>query len=60
MAEQPQAIKPIIEIEDFSSKRRFRDLPWWFFAIILIAVYAFIVISQMKNIIVHLISSNLV
>lgn len=45
MTEQPQAIKPIIEIEDFSSKRGLRDLPWWFFAIILIAIYAFIVIS---------------
>ena len=45
MTEQPHAIKPIIEIEDFSSKRGFRDLPWWFFAIVLIAIYAFIVIS---------------
>jgi polar amino acid transport system permease protein len=45
VTDQPQAIKPIIVIEDFSSKRKFRDLPWWFFAIILIAIYAFIVIS---------------
>lgn len=45
MAEQPQAIKPIIELDDLSSKRRIRDLPWWFFAIILIAVYVFFIIS---------------
>ncbi len=49
MAEQPLAIKPIIEIEDFSSNRRLRDLPWWFFAIILIAIYAFIVISTNED-----------
>lgn len=45
MVEQPQVIKPIIELDDFSSKRKFRDLPWWFFALILIAIYVFIVIS---------------
>jgi polar amino acid transport system permease protein len=45
VAEQPQAIKPIIELDDLSSKRRIRDLPWWFFAIILIAVYVFFIIS---------------
>ena len=45
MVEQPQAIKPIIELDDFSSKRKFRDLPWWFFALILIAIYVFFVIS---------------
>lgn len=44
MAEQPQAIKPIIEIDGFSSKKGFRDLPWWLFAIILIAIYAAIII----------------
>lgn len=49
MTDQPQAIKPIIEIDDFSSKRGLRDLPWWFFAIILIAIYAFIVISTNEN-----------
>jgi len=43
--EQPQGIKPVIEIDDFSSKRKFRDLPWWFFALILIAIYVFFVIS---------------
>jgi len=45
VVEQPQAIKPIIELDDFSSKRKFRDLPWWFFALILIAIYVFFVIS---------------
>ena len=45
MTDQPQAIKPIIEIDDLSSKRRLRDLPWWFFALILIAIYVFIIIS---------------
>ncbi len=45
MAEQPQALKPIIELDDFSSKRKLRDLPWWFFALILIAIYVFFVIS---------------
>ena len=45
MFEQPQGIKPIIEIDDFSSKRKLRDLPWWFFALILIAIYVFYVIS---------------
>ncbi len=45
MFEQPQGIKPVIEIDDFSSKRKFRDLPWWFFALILIAIYVFFVIS---------------
>ncbi|MCJ7717314.1 MAG: amino acid ABC transporter permease [Anaerolineales bacterium] len=49
MAEQPQAINPIIKIDDFSSKRRLRDLPWWFFALILIAIYAIIVISTNEN-----------
>lgn len=43
MAEQFQEVKPI-KIEDFSSKRRLRDLPWWFFGIILIAIYAAIII----------------
>jgi polar amino acid transport system permease protein len=49
MTDQPQAIKPIIEIDDLSSKKRIRDLPWWFFALILIAVYVFIVISSNEN-----------
>ena len=45
MVEQPQVKKPKIKIEDSSSKRRLRDLPWWLFAILLIAIYAFFVIS---------------
>lgn len=49
MAEQPQAIKPIIEIDDLTSKKRIRDLPWWFFAIILIAVYVFFIISTNED-----------
>lgn len=49
MAEQPQGIKPIIELEDFSSKRKLRDLPWWFFAIILIAIYVFFIISTKEE-----------
>ncbi len=49
MAEQPQAIKPIIEIDDLSAKRGLRDLPWWFFAIILIAIYAIFIISTKEN-----------
>ena len=51
MVDKPQAINPIIEIgiDDLSSKRGLRDLPWWFFAIILIAIYAFIVISTNED-----------
>ena len=49
MAEQPQAIKPIIVIDDLSSKKGIRDLPWWFFAIVLIAVYVFFIISTNEN-----------
>ena len=51
MVDKPQAINPIIEIEidDLSSKRGLRDLPWWFFAIILIGIYAFIVISTNED-----------
>ena len=45
MTEQPGAIKPVIEIEGLSPKRGLRDFPWWFFAIILIAIYVYIIIS---------------
>lgn len=45
MAEQPQTIKQVIEIDGFSSKRRVRDLPYWFFALILIAIAVFVLIS---------------
>ncbi len=49
MTDQPQAIKPIIEIDDLSAKKGLRDLPWWFFAIILIAIYAIIIISTNED-----------
>ena len=49
MAEQPQAIKPIIVIDDLSSKKRIRDLPWWFFAIVLIAIYVFFIITTNQD-----------
>ncbi len=49
VTEQPQAIKPIIEINDLSAKKGLRDLPWWFFAIILIAIYAIIIISTNED-----------
>jgi len=44
VAEQPQTLKPGIEIDGFSSKKSIRDLPWWFFGITLIAIYAFFII----------------
>lgn len=50
MSEQHQILDPIIPIiTDLSSKRRLRDLPWWLFAILLIAVYAIFVISSNEN-----------
>jgi len=49
VAEQHQALEPIITVDDLSSKRRLRDLPWWLFAIILIAIYVFFIISSDKN-----------
>lgn len=49
MTEQPQAIKPIIEIDGFSTKRNIRDLPWWFFAIVLIAIYTIFVITTNED-----------
>lgn len=49
MAEQLQAPQPIITVEDLSSKRGWRDLPWWLFAIILIAIYVFFVITYNEN-----------
>ena len=49
MAERSQGIKPVIELDDLSTKRTIRDLPWWFFAIVLIAIGAFIVISSNEN-----------
>ena len=49
MAELLQAPKPIITVEDLSSKRGWRDLPWWLFAIILIAIYVFFVITYNEH-----------
>jgi len=49
VAEQHQMLDPIIPIDDLSSKRRLRDLPWWLFTILLIAVYAIFVISSNEN-----------
>jgi len=49
VTEQPQAIKPIIDIDDLSAKKGLRDLPWWFFAIILIAIYAVFIISTNED-----------
>lgn len=49
MAEQLQTPQPIITVEDLSSKRGWRDLPWWLFAIILIAIYVFFVITYNEN-----------
>ena len=49
LTEQPQAIKPVIEFDGLSSKKSFRDLPWWFFALILIAIGVFVVISSNEN-----------
>ena len=47
--DQPQAIKPVIEFDGLASKKSFRDLPWWFFALILIAIGVFVVISSNEN-----------
>ena len=49
MADQLQTPQPIITVEDSSSKRGWRDLPWWLFAIILIAIYVFFVITYNEN-----------
>jgi polar amino acid transport system permease protein len=49
VSETPQAIKPVIEFDDLTTKRRLRDLPWWFFAIIVIAIGVFIVISSNRD-----------
>lgn len=49
MPEQLHSLDPIITIDDLSSKRRLRDLPWWLFAIVLIAIYVFIIISSNEN-----------
>ena len=49
MAEQFQTVDPIITADDLSSKRRLRDLPWWLFALFLIAIYVVFAISANEN-----------
>jgi len=49
VSEQLQTLEPIITVDDLSSKRRLRELPWWLFAILLIAVYVFFIISSDEN-----------
>ena len=49
MSEQHQTLDPIITADELSSKRRLRDLPWWLFAILLIAIYVVFVISSNEN-----------
>jgi polar amino acid transport system permease protein len=49
VAEQFQTVDPIITADDLSSKRRLRDLPWWLFALFLIAIYVFFAISSNEN-----------
>ena len=49
MSEQHQTLDQIITADDLSSKRRLRDLPWWLFAILLIAIYVVFVISSNEN-----------
>lgn len=49
MAEQFQTVDPIITADALSSKRRLRDLPWWLFALFLIAIYVFFAISANED-----------
>jgi polar amino acid transport system permease protein len=49
VSEQHQMLDPISTADDLSSKRRLSDLPWWLFAIFLIAIYVFFVISSNEN-----------
>jgi polar amino acid transport system permease protein len=46
VTQQPQETKAIIEIEGISIKKSLRDLPWWFFAMILMAIGVFILVSS--------------
>ena len=46
VADQQQTMERVIAFDDLSARRRLRDLPWWFFAMILIAIYVFIIISS--------------
>jgi len=49
VAEQFQTVDPIITADALSSKRRLRDLPWWLFALFLIAIYVFFAISANED-----------
>lgn len=49
MSEQLQTLDPSIPVDNLSSKRSLRDLPWWLFAIFLIAIYVFFIISSNEN-----------
>lgn len=49
MAEQHQVIGPILEDDKVSLQKRIRDFPWWFVAMILIAIGVFFVISSNEN-----------
>ncbi len=48
MSDLHQTIEPITTTGDLK-RRNLRDLPWWFVAIILIAIYAFFIISTNEN-----------
>ena len=48
MSDLHQTIEPFTTTGDLK-RRNLRDLPWWFFAIILIAIYAFFIISTNEN-----------
>ena len=48
MSDLHQTIEPITTTGDLK-RRNLRDLPWWFIAIILIAIYAFFIISTNEN-----------
>lgn len=49
MAEQHLVIEPIIGDEEASLEERLRNFPWWFLAIIFIAIGVFFVISSNEN-----------
>ncbi|MEA2007921.1 MAG: amino acid ABC transporter permease [Chloroflexota bacterium] len=49
MAEQLLIVEPIIDDEEASMGEHLRNFPWWFLAIIFIAIGAFFVISSNEN-----------
>ena len=46
MSDQLKTLDPIIPIVDSSSKRQLRDLPWWLYAIFLIAIYVYFMVTS--------------